>query len=79
MAGPNEETDPTLKELYPQLDEEQLRQASETLDRYLALALRIFERINSKDPPGGPIDADLSGGRIGGEQQIPPKSPEKPT
>jgi len=35
----------TIRDLYPSLDEIQAREAEETLDRYLALALRIHERI----------------------------------
>lgn len=38
-----------LPDLFPHLDEEQLKEAEENLDRYLKLALRIYERIRT-DP-----------------------------
>ena len=40
---------PTIRELYPDLSDEQLKEAEENLERYLELALRIYERIRS-DP-----------------------------
>lgn len=39
----------TIRDLYPGLDAEQLKEAEENLERYVELALRIFERIRS-DP-----------------------------
>lgn len=45
----NGESPPTIRDLYPQLDENQLREAEENLDRYLELTLRIYERIRN-DP-----------------------------
>ena len=36
---------PTLRELYPHFDEDQLKTAEESLDRYLEIALRIYDRI----------------------------------
>lgn len=36
---------PTLRKLYPQLNEEQLQDAEANLERYLELALRIYERL----------------------------------
>jgi hypothetical protein len=41
--------DITIRGLYPQLNEEQLKEAEENLERYLELVLRIYERIQ-KDP-----------------------------
>ncbi|MDA2938742.1 hypothetical protein MYX75_10835 [Acidobacteria bacterium AH-259-A15] len=41
--NPNKEI--TIRDLYPQLDEEQLKEAEENLDRYIELALRMYERI----------------------------------
>jgi hypothetical protein len=35
----------TIKELYPALTDSQLAEAEDNLERYLALVLRIFERI----------------------------------
>lgn len=36
---------PSLRDLYPHLSEEQLKEAGENLNRYLEVALRIYERI----------------------------------
>ncbi len=35
----------TIRDLYPSLDEIQAREAEETLDCYLAVAMRIYDRI----------------------------------
>lgn len=35
---------PTLRDLYPQLTDEQLAEVEDTLEQYLAVALEIFER-----------------------------------
>lgn len=43
------ETAPTLRELFPDKSDGWLKEAEENLDCYLALSLRIFERIE-KDP-----------------------------
>ena len=42
---------PSVGELYPNLTERELKEAEENLDRYLLLVLRIFERIESEQPP----------------------------
>ena len=43
---------PTLRDIYPHLNDEQLAEVDDTWERYLALVLRIFERLESqKDPP----------------------------
>jgi hypothetical protein len=39
----------TLRDLYPTLTDEQLREAEENLDQYLNLAWRIYDRLIS-DP-----------------------------
>lgn len=39
----------TIKDLYPHLTDEQLREAEENLDRYLEHALRVYERLRA-DP-----------------------------
>lgn len=39
----------TIRDLYPNLSEEQLREAEEVLDRYIELAVRMFKRIKA-DP-----------------------------
>jgi hypothetical protein len=38
---------PHIADLYPDLNEEELLEAEENLDRYLELALRIFSRVKS--------------------------------
>lgn len=40
---------PSLRDLYPEMNEAELRQAEENLERYLALVLRIFDRVRG-DP-----------------------------
>jgi len=40
---------PSIADLYPRLDKDQLKEAEGTLARYLELVLRIFERIEA-DP-----------------------------
>lgn len=58
-----------LRALYPELDDEELIRAQETLDRYLELALAIYERIRR---PGGRKDA----GPAPGEGSVPiPRDP----
>jgi len=49
------EKPPTIRDLYPNLTDEQLIEVEETLDRYLELVLRIFEHLESE----GKIDAAL--------------------
>ncbi len=39
---------PTLRDLYPDLNDEQLAEVEDTWERYLALVLRIFERLESQ-------------------------------
>lgn len=39
----------TIRNLYPYLNDEQLKEAEENLTRYVELVLRIYERIQ-KDP-----------------------------
>lgn len=52
----NENAAPTIRNLYPQFSDQELREAEENLDRYLALVLRIFERLESEShPPAGPL------------------------
>ena len=36
---------PTLRELYPNLTDDQLEQVEDTWERYLALVLRIYDRL----------------------------------
>jgi hypothetical protein len=37
---------PTIRDLYPHLSERELAVAADNLERYLALVLRLFERMN---------------------------------
>lgn len=39
----------TIRDLYPHLNEEQLKEAEENLDKYLGVVLKIYDRIRS-DP-----------------------------
>ena len=48
-ANPNAmKNTPTIRDLYPHLNDEQLAEVEETWDRYLELVLRIFERSESE-------------------------------
>ena len=40
---------PTIRDLYPHLTEEELKEAEANLERYLELVLRIFERIETEE------------------------------
>lgn len=39
---------PTIRDLYPNLNDDQLAEVEYALERYLALVLRIFERLESQ-------------------------------
>jgi hypothetical protein len=39
---------PTIRDLYPHFTEQELAEAEDNLERYLALLLRIFERVESE-------------------------------
>lgn len=41
----------TIQDLYPHLAENELRKAEDNLEQYLALVLRIFERLESESHP----------------------------
>jgi hypothetical protein len=50
---------PTIRDLYPGLNEEQLAQVEDSLERYLTLVLRIFERLESAtDAPAGDLTSN---------------------
>ena len=51
MKGPIPEPERriTIRDLYPELNEEELREVEENLERYIKLTLRIYGRIRS-DP-----------------------------
>lgn len=42
---PHEGIDTALRELYPQLSDDKLEEVQHTLDRYLDLILRIYNRL----------------------------------
>jgi hypothetical protein len=52
---------PSLRVLFPDLTDDELREAESNIERYLAIVLRIFERLDNvemhsfDDPPSGSI------------------------
>jgi hypothetical protein len=46
----NTEKSISLSELFPQLSEEEQREAGENLRQYLAVVRRIFEHVQANDP-----------------------------
>ncbi len=53
---------PTIRDLYPHLNDEQLAEVEDTWERYLALVLRIFERLESQtDSPVVDLTANTAG------------------
>lgn len=49
----------TIRDLYPNLTDEQLAEVEDTWERYLSLVLRIFERLESQtDAPAGHLTPD---------------------
>lgn len=43
-----EKQPPTLQELYPHLNHEELAEVEDTFERYLTLLWRIFERVENE-------------------------------
>lgn len=39
---------PTLRDLYPDLNDDQLAEVEDTWERYLAFVMRIFERLETQ-------------------------------
>jgi len=60
MSPPlDKEPDLTIRDLYPHLNDEQLAEVEDTLERYLALVLRIFERRETEaESPGDRLTQD---------------------
>ena len=64
----NTQSSIAIHDLYPQLNEKELVHAEDNLDRYLALVLRIFERLEAEAGPQaeplapavGPLSSTLS-------------------
>jgi hypothetical protein len=52
MQNKRQEEPITMRDLYPHLNEEQLKEAEENFRRYLEIALRIYERIRSDESCG---------------------------
>ena len=48
FEGMDNKPTPTIRDLYPDLNDEQLAEVEDTWERYLALVLRIFERLESQ-------------------------------
>lgn len=42
---------PTIRDLYPHLTDAELAQAEDNLERYIAVVLRIFERLERETSP----------------------------
>lgn len=50
---------PTLRELYPHFTEHELAEAEDNVERYLALMLRIFDRLEAEAAPSpDPLSPD---------------------
>ncbi len=64
MTGSNSSNNqhPSISELYPCLDQEQLKEAEENLERYIELILRIHARLR-EDPDSYGKFRDLTGGK----------------
>lgn len=65
---------PTIRDLFPELDESDLGIAEDNFDRYLALTLRIFDRINAESCPQS-VHLTGRGGTLG--CTLPPDKPSK--
>jgi len=50
---------PTIRDLYPHFTDEQLAEAEDAHDRYLAIVLRIFERLELEAAHLTPGTGDL--------------------
>jgi hypothetical protein len=42
------DTEPNIKQLYPELDETQLCEAQQNIEQYLLVVLRIYERVSAR-------------------------------
>jgi hypothetical protein len=49
MAPKDNKTEITIRDLYPHLNEAELAEAEDNLERYLMLVLRIFERLELEE------------------------------
>ena len=47
----NKDSSSSIRDLYPHLTDKELAEAEDNLERYLALALRIFERTQAECSP----------------------------
>jgi len=55
---------PTIRDLYPDLNEEQLAEVEDSLERYLAVVLRIFERLESQTDLSAPVNLTAPAGEV---------------
>jgi hypothetical protein len=49
-SEPSKQKEPSMRELFPNLSEEQLKEVEETLHGYLEVAWRIYERLERERP-----------------------------
>ena len=54
------EMTPTLRDLYPDLTDEELEEAEENLQGYLDVVLRIYERLQAEHTPLTDSDGTLA-------------------
>ena len=54
------ENTPTLRDLYPDLTDEELEEAEENLQGYLNVVLRIYERLQAEHTPLTDSDGTLA-------------------
>ena len=50
----------TLRDLYPDITDEELEEAEENLQGYLDVVLRIYERLQAEQPPLTDSDGTLA-------------------
>jgi len=72
---PGKQSELTICDLYPQLDEDQLKEAEQNLARYLEFVLRIYDRIRSDPETYSQFQALTASGR---EARIKTERPSPP-
>lgn len=70
----------TIRDVYPEFTEEQLQQAEATFRRYIAVMVRIYERVRAEQGPEaatrlatGDLTLSASSSNIPNERSNPPK------
>lgn len=69
----------TIRDLYPNLNDEQLREAEEILERYIELAVQMYNRIKADPEAYAELIAltdKRRAARIKGKQSNPSSSPQ---